>query len=282
MNPSTEPAPDSPTNTDPLQQSATAFVLVRYRWPLFLLGLVSIITVTGFLVWNCSQDAVQDTMTQTAEVMKTVFSSADTIAGRFRSGTITETFIASLPRIKGTGSGSLELATLSSTEAFRSEDNLRIWWNYLSLGTTVTEISVPVTYRYHLKLDDSWKLDVSNQTCIVTAPKIRPTIPPSINTGQMVKSSQNGWARFNADDQLEALEKSLTATLTEYAVNEDRMSLIREEARKTVAGFVRNWLLREDQWRQDRFHHIEVRFADEPEPQRLKQAVVFRSTETTD
>jgi len=51
------------------------------------------------------------------------------------------------------------------------------------------------------------------------------------------------------------------------------MALVREEARKTVAGFVKNWLLKEDQWREDRFHSVIVRFSDEPEENSLIETV---------
>lgn len=248
----------------PLFGSAAAQILLQCRWPLSLFGLAVIVAIVGLIAWNQSQSAMRDAVGQAAQAVNAASDSAIAFAEKFRSGTITKTFLASLPKIENSGSGRLELAVLQSTETFRSEDNLRIGWNYVSLGTTVAEISVPVTYRYHLRLGESWRLEVSNQTCLVTAPPIRPALPPSIDTGQMIKSSRNGWARFNAGEQLEAMEKSLTTKLSQYAGEEERIALVREPARKTVVAFVRNWLLREDQWRQDRFHRIEVRFADEP------------------
>lgn len=254
----------NPERRRPLLCSDGVQILMRCRWPLALLGLAIIAAIVGLIAWNQSQSAMRDAVGQAARVVSAASDRAAAIAEKFRSGAITKTFVASLPKIEDSGSGCLELAVLQSTETFRSEDNLRIGWDYVSLGTTVAEISVPVTYRYHLRLEESWNLEVSNQTCLVTAPPIRPTLPPSIDTGQMVKSSRNGWARFNAGKQLEAMEKSLTTRLSQYAGEEDRIALVREPARKTVAVFVRNWLLREDQWRQDRFHRVEVRFADEP------------------
>jgi len=155
---------------------------------------MALLSLTAFFVLDRSQTAVQSSYKETIAIAKDLTAKADELATRFRHSTITKTFVASLPSIERSGSGRLELTTLESTERFRTEDKLQIWWDYVSLGTTVSEISVPVTYRYHLKLDDSWSLSVSNQTCLVTAPKIRPTIPPSIDTGQMQKSTQNGWA----------------------------------------------------------------------------------------
>jgi len=122
---------------------------------------------------------------------------------------------------------------------------------------------VPVTYRYHLRLSDPWRLDVSGQTCIVVAPVIRPSLPPASHTDKMEKKSDEGWGRFNAREQMTDLEKSITPTLTGYAADEKHLAFVREQCRKTVAEFVKTWLLKEDHWRSDRFHAIKVIFADE-------------------
>ena len=138
-------------------------------------------------------------------------------------------------------------------------------WDWVYLGTTVSEIKVPVTYRYHLRLSDPWKLDVSGQTCIVVAPRFRASQPPAIHTDGMEKKSERGWLRFNQADEMSALEKSITPTLKLYARDRRHMDVVREECRKTVAQFVKDWLLKEKQWRTDRFHAIKVVFADEAE-----------------
>ena len=132
------------------------------------------------------------------------------------------------------------------------------------LGKTVSEISIPVTYRFHLHLRDRWQLDVVGNTCVVRAPAIRPSLPPAIHTEGMQKRSDAGWARFDAREQMAELEHTLTPRLTRHAGDPRRLALVREECRKTVAEFVRDWLLREDHWRHDRFSSIKVVFADEP------------------
>ena len=38
---------------------------------------------------------------------------------------------------------------------------------------------------------------------------------------------------------------------------------VREACRQSVAAFVKTWLMKEDYWRQDRFHQIVVVFPDE-------------------
>lgn len=186
------------------------------------------------------------------------------LAAKFRQEHITETFTAALPKLDRTPGGQLELANATATETLTRADERTVAWDLIYLGKTVSEISVPVTYRYHLVLRDPWKLDVSGNTCVVRAPAIRPTLPPAIHTDKMQKRSESGWARFDAREQMTELEKSLTPRLARHASDPSHIALVREECRKTVAEFVRDWLLKEDHWRQDRFSTIKIIFADEP------------------
>ncbi|MBI5801039.1 MAG: hypothetical protein HZA92_09995 [Verrucomicrobia bacterium] len=185
------------------------------------------------------------------------------LASKFRQAHITETFTSALPKLDRTPGGNLELATATSTETLTRADERTIAWDMIYLGKTVSEISVPVTYRFHLQLRDPWKLDVIGNTCVVRAPAIRPSLPPAIHTEGMQKRSESGWARFDAREQMAELERGLTPRLARHAGDPRRLALVREECRKTVAEFVRDWLLREDHWRKDRFNTIKVLFADE-------------------
>ncbi len=185
------------------------------------------------------------------------------IGERFRTGTITQTFLSSIPRIHGTGLGNLELATTEITELLSVTDERRILWDWVSLGETASEIRVPVTYRYHLRLADTWQVDISEQTIVVHAPAIRASLPPAIDTETMTKRTEQSWLRFNGQDQLEQLERSLTPTLERFAQDGPHLDLVREQCRRTVAGFVRAWLLSENQWGADRFRSIVVVFPDE-------------------
>ena len=197
-------------------------------------------------------------------VTKIVLDHSTNFAAKFRQQNITETFISALPTLARTPGGVLELATATATETLSRTDERTLAWDMIYLGKTVSEISVPVTYRFHVNLRDPWKLDVSGNTCVVLAPAIRPSLPPAIHTDQMKKRSEGGWARFDAREQMVELEKSLTPRLTRHAGDPRRLALVREECRKTVAEFVRDWLLREDHWRAGRFTSITVVFADEP------------------
>jgi hypothetical protein len=193
--------------------------------------------------------------------------SAVTIAAAFRTGTITNTFVSAIPTIAPDSGLRLELASFEAVEILRSTDELRVAWDLIPLGTTVTEIRVPVTYRYHLRLDEPWRLEVEGQICVVHAPPIRPTVPPAIDTGRMEKYSDRGWMRFNEDEQMEELERSITAAVSARAADGTHLELVRERCRLEVAEFVRSWLLVEDHWREDRFRSVIVLFADEADNQ---------------
>jgi hypothetical protein len=122
---------------------------------------------------------------------------------------------------------------------------------------------VPVSFRYHLRLSDPWRLAARDQVCLVLAPSIRPTLPPAIHTDELERRAESGWARFDKNDQLDALERSMTPTLEQRAADPAHLQLVREACRQSVAAFVKKWLMREGQWRSDRFNSIVVLFPDE-------------------
>ncbi len=232
-------------------------VLVSFRWPLAMVALGLVAVLRYWLTLHQARKAAGEV----GDLVAGAAARAEALASGFLSANITETFLASIPEIAG--GGNLEVAKIEITEIFSRSDERRILWDTVSLGTTVTEIRVPITYRYHLRLDDPWRLEVSGQTCLVYAPAIRPTQPPAIHTDRMSKRAQEDWLRFDADEQLEQLERSITPRLVVRAAGGEHLALVREPSRRTVAEFVRDWLLREDQWRRDRFHAIKVVFPDE-------------------
>lgn len=188
---------------------------------------------------------------------------AERLAQAFEQGTITESFLASIPVARDAGRGRLEVATLEATEVLRREDERSLAWDLLPLGTTSVEIRVPVVYRYHLELADPWSVEVEGTVCRVTAPRLRPTVPVAIRTEGVQKRIEEGWARFDGATQLADLERSLTPHLTATARHADRVALAREPARRTVAAFVSDWLLSQQAWGEGEIDTILVRFADE-------------------
>lgn len=180
----------------------------------------------------------------------------------FSSERITQAFLSEIPRAESSGGDILELATATSTETFRAENSQKLW-DFFPLGTNVTEIRVPVTFRYHLKLSDPWRLETRNGNCIVHAPAIRPTLPPAIHTDRLERRLERGWARFDGATELADLERSLTDRISERAADPRHMALSREACRKSVADFVKRWLLREKRWSSSGFGSIVVIFPDE-------------------
>ena len=255
---------EEPKKTPPEGQSS-GNNFAEWRWPFVILSLGLMSLIAFLYSINTAKNTTVGTAKEIKETVKEVGEAAITIAENFQQAKITETFVESLPEVSNTGEGNLMVAKMKNTKTFKRTEKLTILWDKVSLGTTITEIKVPATFRYHIKLSDPWKLKVRDQQCIVIAPALKATTPVAIHTNEIEKRSDEGWARFNADEQMANLEKSLTPRLNNYARSKEHMKVIREEARKSVAEFVRQWLMKEDHWREDRFSTIHIIFADEAE-----------------
>jgi hypothetical protein len=188
------------------------------------------------------------------------------LTNAFAKEEITETFLLNQIQSQSTNGSILEVATADAVESFTRSSSLKYWDRELPLGTTVSEITVPAIYRFHIKLNDPWHLTVDGNTCIVQAPNFNPSLPVAIDTGKMQKKTRSGWGRFDKDENLEKLERDLTDKLSERAGSYANRMTIRENARQSVAVFVRNWLLHEQQWGPDHFTKIVVYFPDESPP----------------
>lgn len=188
---------------------------------------------------------------------------AERAAAKFKTGQITDTFRAEIPVFKSAGIGLLEVGTAEATETFTKTDVRKVAWDWISLGETVTEIRVPVTYRYHLDLAGAWDISVTDGHCVVRAPKLQPSLPVAIHTDGLRKKSSAGWARFDAAEQMEALQKSITPKLNASAGSSEHLDNVREEARVAIARFIRAWLVREEQWMEGKLTTVTVVFPDE-------------------
>jgi hypothetical protein len=174
---------------------------------------------------------------------------------------LTEAFQESVTTLASTEGDTLEVAILETVEILSRSDTLRVLGNRIDLGTTVSEIRVPVVYRYHIRLSENWRLEQDGTSLVVHAPALRPTLPPAVRTEAMEKRSTAGWLRFNASENLAALERGLTPALEARAGDARHLDLVRDKARASVAAFVRRWLLQREGGQA-----IEPRvvFADEP------------------
>lgn len=259
-----------PSSTDPssprkassaqsdAQPSPWVGLLLGFRWPLALI----VVALLIFLVYRETLRQGEAVVTGTVDALAR---GAENVTRNLLTGNVTESFLAAIPKIQNSGGGKLEVATAEAVETFQRSDERRVLWDAFSLGTTVSEIQVPVTYRYHLRLEDPWRIEVAGPICTVYAPPIRATQPPAIHTEGMRKRVQEDMLRFDGDDQMAKLEKSITPRLRQMAQNPQHIDLVRDKARETVVQFVRQWLQLEDQWGDDGIQVIQVIFPDEVE-----------------
>jgi hypothetical protein len=257
-----DPLEVPPPATPPKPRTGWLEIVRAFRWPAVVLTL----GLVAYLVVHQVSRTAREGGRAAVGVVRELGMGAVNIAAAFRSGTITNTFISAIPNFAPDSGARLELAAFEAVEIMRTTDELRIAWDLIPLGTTVSEIRVPVTYRYHLRLDEPWRLEVEGQSCLVHAPQIRPTLPPAIHTDRLEKFSDSGWLRFNEDEQMEELHHGITPLLSVRAADPTHLELVREKCRREVAEFVRSWLLLEDHWRVDGFRSVTVVFADETLP----------------
>jgi hypothetical protein len=180
---------------------------------------------------------------------------------KFTNENITQRFTAALPEICPVLN--LELAVCNQVETFTQTDELRTLWGLINLGTNVVQISVPVSYRFHICVRDAWKLETAGNRVIVHAPGLRPALPPAIDTHGLQRLEQRGWCRWSPTELMAELERQITPTLIRYAHDPRRLQLVRDTSRESVAEFVKLWLEREGQWGKHGFTQIQVKFADE-------------------
>ena len=162
-----------------------------------------------------------------------------------------------------TAGGRLEVAAVRARETFARSDP-RLLLDLIDLGTTVSQVRLDATYRYHVEMARAWPLRIAGRTCVVHAGAVEPTLPVAFDSATVERRTSSGWARFNGADNLRELESSLTGLLA------DRAPLYRHQAREAgravVAGFVAEWLVREQQWKRDPEHRVVVLFPGESEP----------------
>ncbi|MDF1826075.1 MAG: hypothetical protein P1U68_15625 [Verrucomicrobiales bacterium] len=164
---------------------------------------------------------------------------------------------------KGNEGNILEVATATSTERFSRKTNLAMFGKTLPLGTTVSEISVPATYRYHIDISDEWFVTSDGKRLLVLAPELRPSLPVAFDTASVQKKSQSGWGRWDGDANMEELERTITSKLEIRASDEATLSRVRDASREAVAKFVKSWLLSREAWGENKFEEIVVMFEGE-------------------
>lgn len=147
---------------------------------------------------------------------------------------------ASVPLVMHTSGGRLEVATVTVTEAFKLANPKELLG--IDLGTTVSQIQVPVIYRYFIEMAKEWPITPAGQSVMVQAGEIKTQLPVAFDTRTVEKYTTSGWARFNKTENLKKLERSLSPLLEARAPGYKKLAL--ESARKSVSDFVTTWLLK--------------------------------------
>ena len=237
---------DTPTPSTP-RTNFTASSSRRWTWlalGALLLVLCTVLGLIGGAYW-----AVQHIPQQTTSVTQQVST-------------------PEVPVVMRTPGGLLEVATIRATERFSRRDSKSFWG--LDLGETVTEIAVPVTYRFHIPLARQWPVRLAQGVAEVDAPALSPSLPVAFDTTQLQTWGRNGWARFNKDESLAVLQRSLSPQLAQRANAPHYRELATEAARQTVAEYTRTWLTASGK---GPVHEVRVRFPGEasataPTPER--------------
>ncbi len=212
------------------------------------------VSVFYFLVWSSQQmfQSVKNEVTELARVFQ-----PELVIESFEEWRDMEA--------AGTDGNILEISTATATESFSRKTSVAMFGTNLPLGTTVSEITVPATYRYHIDLNGQWFLTTDEKRLLVLAPRVQPSLPVAFDSGKMEKKTKSGWARWDGDENMEELEKTVTSKLAQRSVREDALDKAREAGREGVARFVKTWLLSKDAWGASQFEGIVVRFEGENE-----------------
>ena len=90
-----------------------------------------------------------------------------------------------------TTGGRLEVATVQVRETFARSDP-KLLLDLIDLGTTVSEVRVDATYRFHIGMARAWPLRIVGKTCLVRAGALRPTLPGAFDTATVERRTHRG------------------------------------------------------------------------------------------
>jgi hypothetical protein len=120
-----------------------------------------------------------------------------------------------------------------------------------NVGRTVAHIRVPAVYRYHIELAPEWEVYRKGNVFKVVTPPVKASLPVAVDLAQTEKDVGGTWylVPFNELQDLESLERELTAKLAQKANSDVYRGMQRDAARKTVTEFVEKWLVTQQAWK---------------------------------
>ena len=163
-----------------------------------------------------------------------------------------------------TPGGLLEVSRMHTTEVFDATIKHSIFG--IAVGETMPRIRVPAVFRYHIELAPEWRVVRADGVFTIVAPRVKPSLPVAVDFSGMEKDVAGTWILlpFTSNDDLDALERGITAKLAQKAKSRDYIDRQREDARETVREFARKWLVSQSKWKRVEYEDIRVLFADEP------------------
>jgi hypothetical protein len=121
----------------------------------------------------------------------------------------------------------------------------KVFFDIIPWGQTMIELRATVTFSYYIDLsDEGWDFERVGDKIEVKTPPIKPILPPTIHPGieRTVKNSGSGSQAF---ESLTRLERQIADDLEgiAYALLDDPD--VKEECKKGVELFLRNWMYQE-------------------------------------
>jgi len=163
-----------------------------------------------------------------------------------------------------TPEGLLEVARIDAVEVL----DARITHSILGvkIGETAPRIRVPAVFRYQIELAEDLRVLRSNGVFTVVAPVLKPALPVGVDFAGMEKDVAGTWLLLGitGDEDIDALERTITAKLAQKASSRDYRERAREAARTTIREFVRTWLVEQSRFESVDHTSIRIFFADEP------------------
>jgi len=230
--------------------------------------IVLILAATTIAIWfrffSATEKGVDRGLEAIEKAAEVGVKAAVSIAREFQPEYVNETFIEwAQPTVRGNDGNILEIATATSTESFASRTYYTAFGKEVPGSDVVSKITVPATYRYHIDLNSNWEIVTRDQRMYVVAPIIEPSLPVAIDTARMKKEVEGSWLRVDEQADLDSLQSTLTTELALRSADPETIDQISDEARLSVAKFVKAWLLSQEHWRADGFNEIIVLFDNE-------------------
>ncbi len=143
--------------------------------------------------------------------------------------------------------GLLQTATVKADEVVDATFTHRILG--VKIGEVAPRIRCRAYYSYHVKLQPEWRVVRKDGVITALAPPLTPTLPIAIDSATVERQIGGTWllVPFKGDDDLEALERTITAKLARKASSDEYKQRALEESRKTIAEFIETWAVQSGQ-----------------------------------